>query len=65
MDDSDRQFPDNSTIHARKARGRGERAALPFSAKLDALDALRDRVEPIVRARKSRHERYSNPKSKT
>jgi hypothetical protein len=47
-------YPDNSAIHARKTRGRRERAALSFAEKLDALDALRDRVEPIVRARKVR-----------
>jgi hypothetical protein len=52
--DSPRQYPDNSGIHARKAEGRRERALLPFSEKLDALDALRDGVEPIIRAREAR-----------
>ena len=48
------RYPDNSEIHARKAEGRRQRAALSFADKLDALDALRARAEPIVRARELR-----------
>lgn len=49
-----RSYPDNSEIFARKAEGRKERAALSFGEKLDALDALRARVAPIVKAREAR-----------
>ena len=48
------QYPDISSILALKAEGRRERAALSFSEKLDALDALSARVEPIVQAREAR-----------
>jgi hypothetical protein len=48
------KYPDISDILARKAEGRRERAALSFADKLDALDALRERVEPIVQAREAR-----------
>ena len=54
MTNKQKAYPDNSGIYARKAQGRRERAALSFAEKLDALDALRDRVEPIARARKAR-----------
>jgi len=46
-------YPDISDILARKAEGRKERAALSFAEKLDALDALRKRVEPIIKARQA------------
>ncbi len=49
-----RQYPDNSGIHARKAQGRLQRATASFAEKLTALDELRERVEPIVRAREAR-----------
>ena len=45
------QYPDISDILARKARGRRQLAALSFGEKLSILDALRERVEPIRRAR--------------
>jgi hypothetical protein len=48
------KYPDISGILARKTEGRRERAALSFAEKLDALDALRERVEPIVQAREAR-----------
>jgi hypothetical protein len=51
------EYPDISDILAQKAAWRRQRAALTFSEKLDALDALRKRVEPIVRARKLREQR--------
>lgn len=47
-------YPDISDILARKASGRRQHAALGFSAKLDILDAMRARVEPLVQARKLR-----------
>ena len=46
--------PGNPEIHARKAQGRRKRAAVAFAGKPDALDALKERVEPIVRAREAR-----------
>jgi len=54
MAERTKQYPDVADILARKARGRRARASLSFAEKLDALDALRARVEPLVRARKSR-----------
>jgi hypothetical protein len=48
------QYPDISDILTQKASGRRQRAALSFTEKLAALDALKERVEPIVRARKAR-----------
>lgn len=57
MADGSRQYPDISDILARKARGRKERATLTFAEKLDALDALRERVAPIVQARKAREQK--------
>jgi hypothetical protein len=59
MADGSRQYPDISDILARKARGRKERAALTFAEKLDALDALKERVAPIVQARKVREQKQS------
>lgn len=47
-------YPDNSGIHARKDEGRRQRAKLSFAEKLVAVDELRARVEPIVRAREAR-----------
>jgi hypothetical protein len=49
-----REYPDISDILALKAAGRRQRAALSFGQKLDILDALRERVRPLVIARKAR-----------
>jgi len=54
MSNTRKHYPDNTEIFARKAEGRRQRAAATFAEKLAALDELRDRVEPIVRARKAR-----------
>ena len=54
MPDNERTYPDNSDIHARKAEGRRQRAKLSFAEKLAAVDELRARIEPIVRAREAR-----------
>jgi hypothetical protein len=54
MADMKKTYPDISGILARKAEGRRQRAELSFAEKLDALDELRARVEPIVRAREAR-----------
>ena len=47
-------YPDLSGIFARKERGRREAASLSFAEKLALLDAMRDRVAPIIRAREQR-----------
>jgi hypothetical protein len=54
MDKMDTQYPDISDVLARKAAGRRQRAELSFAEKLDILDALKERVAPLVRARKLR-----------
>jgi hypothetical protein len=54
-----RRYPNIVAILARKARGRRQLAALSFGEKLDILDALRERVEPIRRARELRKRRVS------
>ena len=60
MPESRKEYPDISDILARKAEGRRERAALSFAEKLELLDALRERVAPIIRARDLR-KRQSPP----
>ena len=50
-----RHYPDISDILVRKAQGRRELARLSFGDKLDMLEKLRDRVAPIVQARRLRH----------
>jgi hypothetical protein len=57
MADEPKHYPDISDIVARKAAGRRDRAALSFAEKLDALDALRERVAPIARAREARRKK--------
>ena len=47
-------YPDISDILALKMLRRNRRAALTFAEKLDIVDALKDRVGPIVAARKAR-----------
>jgi hypothetical protein len=59
MKDLRPQYPDISDILAQKASGRRQRAALSFAEKLAALDALKERVDPIVRARKVRQAQRS------
>jgi hypothetical protein len=48
------EYPDISDILQRKAEGRKERAKLSFGQKIDILQAMRARVEPIRRAREAR-----------
>jgi hypothetical protein len=57
MDNPEKQYPDISDILARKSSGRRYNASLSFGEKLDMLDALRSRVEPIIRAREIRKAR--------
>ena len=57
---NDRRYPDISDILARKAEGRRILAALSFGQKLEILEDMRARVEPIRRARDSRRARISS-----
>jgi hypothetical protein len=57
MENRQLQYPDISDILARKASGRRHNASLSFVEKLEMLDALRSRVEPITRAREIRKAR--------
>lgn len=47
-------FPDISDILARKAEGRREIARLSFGEKIAMMEALRERLEPLKRARETR-----------
>jgi hypothetical protein len=51
------QYPDIADILAQKNLGRKKRGQLSFAQKLDALDALRERVAPLVHARTARIKR--------
>lgn len=51
--------PNISDILARKASGRRQLAALSFAEKLSILDALKERVQPIVQARNIRRGRQA------
>ncbi|MGE0166245.1 MAG: hypothetical protein AB7S71_24220 [Dongiaceae bacterium] len=62
MPNSRKAYPDNTEIFARKAEGRRQRAAATFAEKLAALDELRDRVAPIVRAREARRDQHLRPR---
>ena len=57
------RYPDISDVLARKAEARKERSALSFAEKLALLDALRERVKPIVLAREARLGRPLKDKS--
>jgi len=56
MSGTRKQYPDNSEIFARKVEGRRERALATFAEKLAAMDDLKERVAPIVRAREARRQ---------
>lgn len=51
---STRSYPDISDILARKAEGRRELASRSFGEKIEILEAMRARAEPIRRAREAR-----------
>jgi hypothetical protein len=53
-DKTQRSLPDISDILARKAEGRREIARRSFGEKIAMMEALRERVEPIKRAREAR-----------
>lgn len=54
---STKAYPNISDILERKASGRANLRARSFAEKLDALDALRDRVGPLRAAVAARKER--------
>lgn len=49
-----KKYPDISDILALKLAGRRQCAALSFSEKLDIVDALKERVQPLAAARQAR-----------
>lgn len=51
MKRSQSEYPDISDLLALKASGRRQLAALSFAQKLSILDALKERIQPIVQAR--------------
>jgi hypothetical protein len=55
------KYPDISDILARKESGRRQQGALSFAEKLVILDALKERVEPIIRAREIRRRQQVQP----
>ena len=54
MSDPKDTFPDISDILARKAEGRRKNARLTLGEKIAMMEALRERVEPMKRAREAR-----------
>jgi hypothetical protein len=55
---SNRRDPDISDILARKAEGRRELASRSFGEKIEMLEAMRARTEPIRRAREARRTKW-------
>jgi len=53
-DDQKNVFPDISDILARKAEGRRKNARRTLGEKIAMMEALRERVEPMKRAREAR-----------
>ncbi len=51
---STRRYPDVSDLLAGKAAGRRQAAARSFAEKIEVLEALRARAEPIRKAREAR-----------
>lgn len=56
-------YPDISDILARKEQGRRDLAALSFAEKIAILEAMRERVAPIRRARDLREKQAGSPKA--
>jgi hypothetical protein len=50
------QYPDISGIIDRKRKGRREIARLSFGEKIAMMEALRERIAPLKRAREQRRE---------
>ena len=54
MTDAPRKFPDVSDILARKTEGRREIARRSFGEKITMIEAMRERLAPLKRAREMR-----------
>ena len=52
--DSVASRPAEDIVLARKAAGRRQNAAMPFSVKLDRLDAMREHFAPVSEARQNK-----------
>jgi hypothetical protein len=63
MNDDRNTFPDISDILARKAGGQRENARKTFGEKIAMMDALRERVAPLKRAREARQAKRIRPTS--
>jgi hypothetical protein len=61
MSDPKDTFPDISDILARKAEGRRKNARLTLGEKIAMMEALRERVEPMKRAREARQATRKKP----
>jgi hypothetical protein len=61
MNDDRKVFPDISDILARKAEGRRENARKSFGEKIAMMEALRERLEPLKRAREARKVKRNKP----
>jgi hypothetical protein len=61
MSDPKDIFPDISDILARKAEGRRKNARLTLGEKIAMMEALRERVEPMKRAREARKATRKKP----
>jgi hypothetical protein len=54
-------YPDISDILARKAEGRRKIARRTLGEKIAMMEALRERVEPMKRAREARQAKRNKP----
>lgn len=52
---AERDYPDVSDIHAKKAEGRCQIKALSFGEKMEMMAALRERLKPFAQARETRN----------
>ena len=59
MTDRQPDYPDISDILAQKAAGRIHNASISFGAKLDILEALRERARPFIQARNAHKARQA------
>lgn len=65
MPERSARYPDISAILADKEAGRRRRAALSFAEKLQIVDELRKRVQPIVQARELRKARNAESRKQS
>jgi hypothetical protein len=65
MTDDPRKFPDVSDVLARKAEGRRDIARRSFGEKITMIEAMRERLAPLKRAREMRRAARSTPRDGT